>query len=557
MRDLGTAAPERPSPSAEVTAKPDLTHWLHTGLSLAAVIGLVVGTRVYWTEFALPRPGLAIVLTLGYGVMLVASVLVLCVRTTAALARLDIVVLGTAVVIKAVSLWPAITGDKEIRVDEGVLMDHAARTLAAGHNPYLAQWPDIDPARATRLMDGGAAFGLGYPPFGVEMGAAVERVAGSLTGVVVLSTLALLLTAVLVFFMAPVQLRPLATAGILGTGVLTAYAENAYPSLIALPLLCVAVWNWPSIGRGGRLGAFGIVRAVAIGLAACTHQLGWFLAVFLLAGLLLLRRGRPAVVLRYAGVALAAGLLVNLPFLVTDAAAWLHGVTEPLTQHAVPHGQGLMAISYHLIGGSGSLGFYGHASIALLLALLAAFALNLPWLGRAAVALPWILFYVALRSQDGYWVLTMPLWVAGLVTTTQADFAGAWRPRVPYRRWVTAALFVPALACLGIAIASPQPLRMRLTTPVVAGQQVRQLTVDVTNRSSKPVSPHFTVTDGVYLGQFWTVSSGPASLDPHATARYTLVPPQVWKPAPTGTALLRAVSDRPQTLSSLRILSPR
>jgi hypothetical protein len=545
---------------------PDLTFWLHGALSLAAVIGLVVNTRVHWTEQALVRPGLAVVITLCYGVMLVAAILALCVRTTRALARVDIAVLATAVVIKAVALWPAIIGAKKIRVDEGVLMDRATRALADGRNPYLASWPDIDPAAATRLMNGGVAHDFGYPPFGIELGAAVQWFGDAYVGIVVVATVALLATAVLVFFMAPVPLRPLATVGILGTGMLTAYAENAYPSLIALPLLCLAVWRWPSIGRGGRLGAGGVLRATAIGLAVCTHQLGWFLSVFLLVGLALLRRGELSgratalVLARYVGVAAGVALLVNLPFLITSPVAWLHGITEPLTQHAVPHGQGIMAVSYHLVRGSGALDFYGHAAIALLLALLVAFALHLPLLGRALVVLPWLVFFVALRSQDGYWVLTMPLWVVGMVSTTRDDFAGAYRiPRLRLGAAATAALFLPVTACVAVAMVTPQPLDLRVTTPVRGGTAVPQLVVEVTNRSSRPLTPHFTVTTGVYLGQFWAVAAGPVTLAAGAAATYTLVPPatagqRVWKPAATDTALLRAVSDRPQTLSSRQIL---
>jgi hypothetical protein len=557
--------PATPEPPATVETR----YRLHGGLTLAAIMGLAVGTRTLWTSYAVTRPGFAVTIAACYVVMLVAAVVALCARSGRALARVDLLVLITAVALKALAVWPSITGERAIGVDEGMLMDEATRALAAGHNPYLMSWPDIDPSLPTRLMDGGAAFDFGYPPFAIEVGAALQRLFPAYVGITVLAALALLATAIIVFRVAPAPLRPLATLGILGLGTLTSYTQNAYPSLIALPLLCLAVWKWTSIGRDGRLGWGGAVRAAALGLALATHQLGWFLALFLVVGLVLLRRGElstratAAVLLRYAAVVAAPFFLASLPFLITTPGAWLTGITEPLTQHAVPHGQGIMDVSYYLIGGSGALDFYGHASLLLLLAMLIAYAAHLPRLGRAAVVLPWLIFAVSTRSQDGYFLLTMPLWIVGLCTTTVDDFAGAYRFRLPaigvlrsrgraIGLAATVALFVPAVTCVAIAMATPQPLHLRVTGDVAAGRTIRSLTVEVTNGSSRAVTPHFAVTNGVDITQFWTVQSGPATIAPHSAASFTLAAPQgSW--TLNDTSYLRAVSDGPQTLSSVRL----
>ncbi len=563
--------PAGKEPAAPPTG-PDWRHWLHSGLTLAAVMGLFIGTRSLWTSYALSRPGFAVTITACYLIILVAAVCTLCVRSAVGLVRIDVTILGTAILLRALLFWPTVIGEREITVDEGMLMDRATRALAGGSNPYLRTWPDIDPSLPTRLMDGGTAYGFGYPPFGIELGAVVQRLLPSSVGITVVSCSALLATAIIVFCMAPRPLRPLATLGVLVLSTLTGYAQNAYPALIALPFLCIAVWRWPSIGRGGRLGRGGMIRAVALGLAISTHQLGWFLAVFLVVGLAVLRRGElpgratAGLLLRYVGLATAVFFLVSLPFIVHSPGAWLHGVTEPLLQHAVPHGQGIMGISAYLIGGSGALDFYGYAALALLLATLVVFAVNMPVLGRAAVVLPWLVFMVSTRSQDGYFLLTMPLWIVGLCTTTFADFAGAHRFTVPAslaRRvtgtrartagvLATVALFVPAAVCVAVAIATPQPLDMRVATALTPGRPVQSLTVQVTNRSSRPVTPHFSVTTEVTIADYWPVAAGPATLAPGATAEYTLTPPRTtWKP--TETAVLRAVSDHPQTLSSRRL----
>jgi hypothetical protein len=172
-----------------------------------------------------------------------------------------------------------------------------------------------------------------------------------------------------------------------------------------------------------------------------------------------------------------------------------------------------------------------------------------------------VLFWVSTRSQDGYWVLTAPLWIVGLCTTARADFAHAFRLPLPRLRIVaTVAWFLPAAACVGVAMSTPQPLTMRLISSIAPDVVVRQLAVEVSNRSSRPVTPHFDATTGVDIGRYWSITWGPDTLAPHHTAVYILTPPlnavleRTWRPGPTETAFLRAVSDDPQTLSSVQIL---
>ncbi|MDI6102515.1 hypothetical protein QLQ12_28235 [Actinoplanes sp. NEAU-A12] len=573
----GESVPQRPSGEAEAeragsretAAKtgPDLILWLHRALTIAAVMGLIVNTRSFWNAHVLVRPGLALVITGAYLAMLIAAVIGLCASRHRTLARLDVGVLATAIVIKMVAAWPGVSGAKKLTVDEGMLMNAAARGLAKGRNPYTSQWPNIDPGLPTQLMDGRTVFDFGYPPLGVEIGAVVQRIFPSLVGIVLVAWLALLATVLFVFFVAPQPLRPIATLGVLGLGTFTAYADNAYPSVIALPFLCLALWSWPSIGRGGRLGRGGVGRAVALGAACSIHQLGWFLALFLVVGLVVLRlrelslRATFLLLLRYGSTALAVFVLVSVPFIVKSPQAWLTGVFEPLLQHAVPHGQGLMGITHYVIGGSGALDLYGRATIALLAALLVTFAFHLRSIGPAIAVLPWMIFMVSTRSQDGYWLLTMPLWLVALVTTSRADFAGAYRFPLSSRvlKAATVAVFLPAAVCFVVAAATPQPLRFTVTSPVVRGEVLSALTVEVTNRSDEPVTPHFSVVTGVTIAEFWQVRTGPATLPAGATATFTLVPKapddedEPFKIPKSEPAFLRAVSDGPQTLSSVRL----
>ncbi|MFB9833208.1 hypothetical protein [Actinoallomurus acaciae] len=185
------------------------------------------------------------------------------------------------------------------------------------------------------------------------------------------------------------------------------------------PLLIPSVVRWPATGAGGRLGRYGVLRAVCLGAACAAQQLPWFLAPFLIVGGYLVRRGETghrsalAVVAPYTSIASLTWLLINAYFIIQDPKAWLSGLLLPLTQGAILHGQGATDIPYYLTAGSSRLDFYSYGSMLLELGLLAAFALFIKRLGPAATVLPWCAFYLATRSQDGYFLLMTPLWSAG------------------------------------------------------------------------------------------------------------------------------------------------
>ena len=192
-------APASASPLPAAGTEPGLALWLHRALTLGAVMGLVVGTRGFWDSHALTRPGLTFALTCAYLVMLIAAILALCLSSGRALSRLDVGVLGTAIAIKVIGAWPSLIGERIISVDEGTFMDNAARALAAGHNPYLTGWTSAGPGLPTQLMNGGTVLEFGYPPFGAELGAVVQRVLPAAAGIVVLAWLALIATTILIF----------------------------------------------------------------------------------------------------------------------------------------------------------------------------------------------------------------------------------------------------------------------------------------------------------------------------------------------------------------------
>ncbi|WP_053667919.1 hypothetical protein [Streptomyces sp. NRRL B-1140] len=537
----------------------------HRVLTLLADIGLLIGTRAVWTSAAGHRPAVAAVISLCYASILTCGVLALVVRRVRSLARVDVCVLVTGVTL-TLCAWIMLHNGS----DEALLTTQAARDLAAGRPVYGQPWPWLfgHGVALTPTVTGGYDFTYGYPPLAPLLTVPLLWLGHAGTPATAVSTGALITGTVVLWRMLPAPWRSAATLVCLGFGMLPSYGRLGYPAVVALALLVPVVVRWPRTGEGGRLGAVGLGRAVCLGAACAAQQLPWFLAPFLLAGIFAVRRGElggraaALVVLRFAGAAAGGWLLINAYFAVSEPGRWLTGIALPLTQGAVLHGQGVVGISLYLTDGSDRIGWYSHASLLLFAGLLALFALFVRRLGPAATVLPWCVFYLATRSQDGYYLLMTPLWLAAAVTAPASAFVRAWQPRPgplsrthggPARIAATILLLAPALACAAVAATGTPPLRMRVTAvqhPTAA--TVSRLALRVTNTGDTALTPHFMLTTGQGMAAYWRVVRGPRTLRAHGTAPYELRPPTGRFPLPLpGVRIrLRAFTASPQTLSS-------
>ncbi|MEU2751658.1 hypothetical protein ABZ613_36215 [Streptomyces collinus] len=541
----------------------------HRVLTLLADIGLLIGTRAVWTSAAGHRPAVAAVISLCYASILACGVLALVVRRARSLARVDGCVLVTGVTL-TLCAWIMLHNGS----DEALLTTQAARELAAGHPVYGQPWPWLfgHGVALTPTVTGGYDLTYGYPPLAPLLAVPLLWLGHGGTPATAVSTVALIAGTVALWRMLPAPWRSAATLVCLGFGMLPSYGRLGYPAIVALALLVPVVVRWTRAGVGGRLGAAGLARAACLGLACAAQQLPWFLAPFLLAGIYAVRRGElggrvaALVVARFAGVAAVGWLLVNAYFVMSEPGRWLTGIALPLTQGAVLHGQGVVGVSLYLTDGSDRIAWYSRASLLLLAGLLVLFVLFVRRLGPAATVLPWCAFYLATRSQDGYYLLMTPLWLAAAVTAPASAFAGAWQPRPgllpglwpgPRRRAAriaaTVLLLAPAPAAAAVAATGTPPLRMRVTAarhPTAA--TVSRLALQVTNTGDAALSPHFTLTTGQGMDPYWRVVRGPRTLPAHGTARYELRPPagRFTLPRPGVRIRLRAFTASPQTLSS-------
>ncbi|MET7476894.1 hypothetical protein ABZT17_21325 [Streptomyces sp. NPDC005648] len=540
-------------------------------MTLIATISLFIGTRDAWTRAMLVHPPVAGVISACYAGILVCGVLALAVRGRRALVRVDAAVLVLAVALVLCAFWL-----NHIGTDEGVLTEQAASEITHGHAIYGQPWPWLfgtADSGLTKTMSGGADYTYGYPPLTALLAAPVHALLHTPAAATLVTTGALLAGTVALWLLLPVPWRSAATAVCLGFGILPGYARSGYPSIVALALLVPVVVRWPATGAGGRLGRSGVLRAVCLGAACAAQQLAWFLAPFLLIGLYAVRRGelgaRPAaaVLARFTGVAALTWAAVNAYFAAQGFSAWLHGLLLPLTQKAILHGQGLMGISYYFTAGSSRLDYYSYASQLLLVGLLAATFLFVRRLGPALTVLPWLSFYLATRSQDGYFLMMTPLWLAAAATVPASSLARAWQPRIPgltgrpAKAALAVALLVPALLCTVVAAGSAPPLRMALTPRFTGGSHpsVTSVTVRAANTTGTALSPHFASRLGQGASDWWTITAGPATLAPHGTAVYVVRPEGGHHALPSSRRehmYLIAVTGTPMTISTAPVEAP-
>ncbi|MFE0525345.1 hypothetical protein [Streptomyces sp. NPDC058954] len=567
-RRTATAPVAPPSPPTRARGVPDAPRQLHRGMTLLATISLFIGTRTAWTDAMLSRPHAAGVISVCYASILVCAVLGLVVRTRRALIRVDAAVLITAVALVMCGYLLDHMGS-----DEGVLTAQAANEILHGHPVYGRPWPWLfgtPRVGITKTMSGGADFTYGYPPLTALLAAPVHAVVHSTAAATLVTTSALILSSVLLWLLLPAPWRSAATAVCLGFGFLPHYAYLGYPAITALALLVPVVVRWPDTGRYGHLGPGGVLRAACLGAAGAAQQLAWFLAPFLLIGLYAVRRGELgprralAVTARYAATAALTWSALNAYFAVQGFSAWLDGILLPLRQKAILHGQGVMGVSYYFTDGSSRLDYYSYGSTLLLFGLLAVTLLFVRRLGPAITVLPWLAFYLATRSQDGYFLMMTPLWLAAAATVPAAAFATAWQPRLPrvtgrrVKAALAAVLLAPAFVCVLIAAASPPPLNMSLTPRYAThGSRVgvTAIRLRAVNTTGTTLAPHFASRRGQGASGWWTVASGPATLAPHASAEYVVEPPGGFRSVPGGRSrtYLIAVTGAPMTITTADI----
>src|SRR5436190_3699497 len=200
---------------------------LHRGMALLATISLFIGTRASWTDALTARPAVMAALSACYLGILAVAALALMVRTRRAMIRVDVLILGIASTLVVGGL---ILQHKPS--DEGTLVAQAARSLLGGGQVYGVAWPKLfsqEHIPVTWMMNGGADYTFGYPPLAALLVAPALTIASFPTADSIVTTLVLLVGAVVLWRMLPIDWRSGGTAVMLGFPFLPHYARLGYP----------------------------------------------------------------------------------------------------------------------------------------------------------------------------------------------------------------------------------------------------------------------------------------------------------------------------------------
>ncbi len=588
MRSLTWHVADGTAIAREVQSE-DAPDWLptrtHRLLLVVASIGLFGPALIAWSSI-IQLSAVGVISTCAFAATIALVLLAVTAGTERALRRLDWAVLLLALVLLGAWAATELYFYPAYGTDEAAFVQSAAQLTLHGHNPYTHNLlPALTEFRvpiqyATYKLDGTIASSLAYPSFSFLLVIPFTLITHGVQAVIVANIFFLAIEMILLFLFLPIQYRALSPLVVLGFPFLFDYTLGGDIVTLAMPFMLVVAYRWSDIGREGRLGGGGSLRAVSLGLAASICQFPWFVAPFVILGLLRLRaselgaRRGISVVGRFLLITLGTALFVNSPFIAMDPAAWLTGVFSPLFQHAIPFGQGLIdATAFFHIGG-GNLSYYTDAALACLVALLAAYGVYFQRVWKVGFVLPSAVFLFSTRSLSEYLIMMVAMWLVSIAAAgdgpiPQRRREGFLRARddigrtAPTRHRLAPALVgVPAVACvafIALALTARPPLGITIESVRTNGQfrSIWQIRALVVNRSHRDVEPHFATDASGYMTTFWNPVAGPRTLGSGERAIYTLNAPNVGSmPGVTQPFVLQAVTRSPETISSSALLTP-
>jgi uncharacterized membrane protein len=449
--------------------------------------------------------------------------------------------------------------------DEIAFNQRAAELLLKGLNPYTASLANsldafmVPEQYHTWLLNGHEVARLSYPALSFLVYLPALALGTGFQTAFVVNVVAWITTVVLLYFMLPWRLRW--AAPLLGT--LTNYVDftvGGVTDMVFLPFLLIAVWRWDRYGDPTERSVARWIGPFALGMAMSVKQTPWFVLPLLLIGIALEARARAPggwwrLPVRYGAIAAGTFGLINLPFIIWNPGAFMHGILVPLIEQTVPAGQGVISLALFQHMG-GQLEAFKLAGIAAMALLIGVWTVGYRQLKPVLLPLVAIVFFWSTRSFASYLIDLLP---AALIAGTSVRTApvtatlGSWQTTM---RILVGALGVALAGCVAVALASPQPLKLYIVGIRSTGQlqSVREITAKVTNTTNQDVTPVFSVISGAYLSRAW-IPQGTATVRAKRTALITLIAPnQQAMPSLEGGWVLIAFSRHPDAMSTSRIM---
>ncbi len=451
---------------------------------------------------------------------------------------------------------------------DSAAFDHvAARALLHGSDPYAismspaAHLLKVPALFWTYTVNGGHVSQFSYPAGSFLFD--VPAMALGLHHAVVdwMDLLAWLVSGVLLFALLPASLRWLSALVVLTPALLGSFSSGETDAMF-VPFLILAVWRWDRFGQDRQAGLARWVGPIALGLACTIKQTPWFCLPFLVIGVFLesRRAGRPAthVALRYLLTVVAVFGAVNLPFVIWQPGAWLHGTVIPVFGGLVADGQGLVSLATHGVTGGVDLIMLSVAGGLALVTVVTAFALWYPHLKRIWLLLVPIPLFFTPRSLSSYLIDLFPAAVVAALSVHSASQGSPAPPGGRQRVRVLPVLTV-AIPALGVGVASvlafvapPLQLIVRSVALSHGDRVVDAVTVSVENRTGSAVTPHFMVNTGDNPHGFWLPADhGRVVLRARESDTLTLYPPVLTVAPQKGARwLVEAYTGDPSWLST-------
>lgn len=442
--------------------------------------------------------------------------------------------------------------------DEMAFDQYAAHLWLHGINPYgksmaaAFQRYQVSPDGYTWTLSGHAVTLLSYPAQSFLIYVPFMMLGWTTQVAVGVNVIAWAGALLALFFALPRHLRPLSIV-LTSLSVYISYAIGGVTDALFVPFLILAAKQWDQYPH--KRGWAALWSPLWFGMAMGIKQTPWIIWPFLLFGIAAESRQVsgswskgliPAV--RYGLISGVVFLLPNVPFILLGPTSWLKGIMAPLLSPTIPNGQGLITLSLFLHIGGGSLLAYTILSAVMLLGLWVIYMVTYPRFKSWVFIAPSIALFVATRSFGSYLVMLVPAAIVAWITTRRPT-VDQWSLSA---KWVSGAIFMVIGASTAVALSVPSPLAMSLVDVHTTGQlaTVDQVVTKVTNRTNRSIHPHFTADMSGTFTAFWTRVSGPQTLKPHQSARYTLAAPNFYaQPALTGGFQIVAFTAGTKTIS--------
>ncbi len=333
-----------------------------------------------------------------------------------AILRVRDVILATLILATAVS-WYVITQvehPSSYQTDALAFTHYSAILLSKGFNPYTQDLQSalsmfsVDPEFITLTPNGGLVSTLNYPALQVLVFLPV--VWAGLRDARIVVYLFEIAAVAIIYFWSPREIRTLVLIPLFaGSDLIINFSAGAVADFLwVLPLVLMVVY----LDRPWLSG-------VMFGLASAMKQTPWLLAPFLLVWFMrsvpdLNLRTRAKRAVSFAGFGLAAFLIPNIWFILSDFTAWYYGVVTPAFGNLIVLSQGFSLITL-ASGVPLPPAFYLIATLAVAVTLIVNYFAYFEKLALTVWAFPAIILWFSYRGLQNYFIFWTPLLVMSAV----------------------------------------------------------------------------------------------------------------------------------------------